>query len=360
MAKKHCIVIGSGILGASVSWHLARAGAAVTILEAERAGGRATRDSWAWINASWGNPEPYFHLRQRAMREWQRLSGEVPEVGLDWCGGLIWDLPPDQLEAFAKEHGAWGYALERIDGLRALQLEPGIKQAPDFALHMAQEGKVEPLGAALALLAASQKLGARLQVNTPVISLLQTDGRVTGVHTSNATLEADEVVIAAGIGSAALLGSLGLHYSVQAPAGLLVHSKPTRRLLNTLLMTPELHVRQTSEGRLVAGTDFVGSMDGTAPDILASRLYQKVQALVAGSEDVAMDFYTLGQRPTPGDGFPMLGRPKNSAGLYLVFSHSGITLATALGLFSAQELMNAAIDPLVLNYHPDRLLRFNA
>ena len=360
MAIKHCIVIGSGILGASVAWHLVRAGAEVTILEAEQAGGRATRDSWAWINASWGNPEPYFHLRQRSMQEWQRLSLQVPDVGLDWCGGLTWDLPPDQLETFAKEHGGWGYQLERVDRSRALKLEPGIKQPPAFALHMPQEGKVEPLGAALALLAAAQKLGAKLQVKTPVISLLQTDGRVTGVRTSHATLEADEVVIAAGIGSATLLGSLGLHYTVQAPAGLLVHSKPTRRLLKTLLMTPELHVRQTSEGRLVAGTDFVGSMDGTAPDILASRLYQKVQAMVAGSEDVAMDFYTLGQRPTPGDGFPMLGRPKKTAGLYLVLSHSGITLAPALGLFSAQELLNSVINPLVVNYHPNRLLRFNA
>ena len=245
MAKKHCIVIGSGILGASVAWHLARAGAAVTILEAEQAGGHATRDSWAWINASWGNPQPYFHLRQRAMQEWQRLARQVP----------------------------------------------------------------------------------------------------------------DEVVIAAGVGSAALLGSLGLQYTVHMPAGLLVHSKPTRRLLTTLLMTPELHVRQTSEGRLVAGTDFVGSMDGTAPDVMAAQLYQKVQAMVAGSEDVAMDFYTLGQRPTSGDGFPMVGRPKDTAGLYLVLSHSGITLAPALGLFSAQELLNGVRDPLLANYHPDRLLQ---
>jgi glycine/D-amino acid oxidase-like deaminating enzyme len=200
-------------------------------------------------------------------------------------------------------------------------------------------------------------MGASLQVNTPVISLLCSDDRITGVRTSNATLEADEVVIAAGIGSAALLDSLGLNYAVQTPAGLLVHSKPTTLLLKTLLMTPELHVRQTTEGRLVAGTDFVGSMDGTAPDILASRLYQKVQAMVAGSEDVAMDFYTMGQRPTPGDGFPMVGRPKDTAGLYLVLSHSGITLAPALGLFSAQELLNGVRDPLLANYHPDRLLK---
>jgi glycine/D-amino acid oxidase-like deaminating enzyme len=357
MAKKHFIVIGSGILGASIAWHLSAAGAAVTILEAGRAGGRATRDSWAWINASWGNPEPYFHLRQRAMQEWQRLAQQVPDVGLDWCGGLIWDLPPDQLEAFAKEHSAWGYQLERIDGARALQIEPGIRQAPDYALHMPQEGKVEPLGAALALLAAAQRLGARLEVGSPVISLLQTDGRVTGVRTNDALLQADEVVIAAGIGSVGLLRDFGLLYSANEPAGLLVHSKPTRRLLNSLLMTPELHVRQTSKGRLVAGTDFVGSMDGTAPDVLASRLYQKVQAMVAGSEDVALDFYTLGQRPTPADGFPMVGRPKGTAGLYLVLSHSGITLAPALGLFSTQELLNGLRDPLLANYHPDRLLQ---
>ena len=215
---------------------------------------------------------------------------------------------------------------------------------------------MEPLSAASALLTAARKMGVSLQVNTPVISLLRTDDRITGVRTSNATLEADEVVIAAGIGSAALLGSLGLQYTVQAPAGLLVHSRPTKRLLKSLLMTPELHVRQTSEGRLVAGTDFVGSMDGTAPDILASRLYQKVQAMVAGSEDVAMDFYTMGQRPTPGDGFPMVGRPKDTAGLYLVLSHSGITLAPALGLFATQELLSGVRDPLLSNYHPDRLL----
>jgi glycine/D-amino acid oxidase-like deaminating enzyme len=141
---------------------------------------------------------------------------------------------------------------------------------------------------------------------------------------------------------------------------MLVHSKPTERLLKKLLMTPELHVRQTSEGRLVAGTDFIGSMDATAPDILASRLYQKVQAMVAGSEDVAMDYYSLGQRPTPGDGLPMIGRPKDTAGLYLVLSHSGITLAPALGLFAAQELLHGARDFLVISYHPDRLLRSNA
>ena len=56
----------------------------------------------------------------------------------------------------------------------------------------------------------------------------------------------------------------------------------------------------------------------------------------------------------------MVGRPKDTAGLYLLLSHSGITLAPALGLFSSQELLGGVRDPLLANYHPDRLLRFNA
>jgi glycine/D-amino acid oxidase-like deaminating enzyme len=359
MAKKHCIVIGSGILGASIAWHLARDGAAVTILEAEQAGGRATRDSWAWINASRGNPEPYVRLRLRAMHEWTRLARELPGVGLDWCGGLIWDLPPDQLEAFAAEHGAWGYDLQRVNAAGALRLEPGLQHAPNYALYATQEGKVEPLAAALALLAAAQSLGATLHTGTQADELVQRNGRVVGVRANADLLEADEVVLAAGTGSATLLAGLGLHYAIDAPAGLLVHSKPTRPLLKRLLMAPGLHVRQTSDGRLVAGADFVGSMGDTDPDTQAAELHRRVQAMVAGAQDLTLDFYTMGQRPTPGDGFPMVGRPKDTPGLYLVLSHSGITLAPALGLFCADELLRCVRSPLLEKYHPDRLLRFS-
>ncbi|TCU15825.1 FAD dependent oxidoreductase [Rhizobium sullae] len=55
-AKQHVIVVGAGIIGASIAWHLAKADAAVTVI-AQETGGVATPNSFAWINASWGNPE---------------------------------------------------------------------------------------------------------------------------------------------------------------------------------------------------------------------------------------------------------------------------------------------------------------
>src|SRR5882672_5238210 len=100
-AQKHIVVVGAGIIGASIAWHLTVAGARVSVFDANGAGGVATRNSFAWINASWGNPEPYFRLRIRAMAEWRRLAAEVPKIPLAWSGGLVWDLPAAELEAYA-------------------------------------------------------------------------------------------------------------------------------------------------------------------------------------------------------------------------------------------------------------------
>src|SRR5258708_15641506 len=108
------LIVGAGIVGASVAWHLARAGARVTVVDAGELGGVATRKSWGWINASWGNPEAYFRLRVQAMEEWRRLERELPEIRVAWVGGLLWELPPAALEAFAVEHRACGYDIRRV------------------------------------------------------------------------------------------------------------------------------------------------------------------------------------------------------------------------------------------------------
>ncbi len=357
MSQKRVIVIGVGIIGASISWHLAKAGADVTIIDLGAGGGIATPNSWAWINASWGNPEPYFRLRARSMLEWRRVDREVPGLAVDWCGGLLWDLSPDKLEAYAVEHSGWGYGIRRVDRAGALRIEPNLKHPPDFALHVAEEGKVEPVATTLAFLAAAEALGATVLRDTPVKWLHEKNGHIAGVAIDDGVLHADEVVIAAGAGAGPLLDGIGISVALTAPAGLLVHSKPVAEVLRGLVMAPELHVRQTSEGRLVAGSDFSGSVDLDNVGEAAAELYAKVQDMVAGSEKLEMEFHTLGYRPTPADGFPVIGRPRNMQGLYLTVMHSGVTLAPAVGLFTACELLDGQRDRLLGPYHPDRLLK---
>jgi glycine/D-amino acid oxidase-like deaminating enzyme len=348
------VVVGAGIIGASIAWHLASAGTPVTVVDAGEAGGVATPNSFAWINASAGNPEPYFRLRIRAMAEWRRLAAAVPDLPLDWCGGLCWDQPRPELEAYARQHGGWGYGIRRVERADALRIEPNLAAPPDFALHVAEEGAVEPRGAALALLADAERRGARFMARNSVTALVRRSGGVAGIDTTGGRLAADEVVLAAGAGTAALAAGVGIDLPMTTPPGLLVHSRPHAKLLNGLVMAPELHMRQTAEGRIVSATDFGGSEPGADAEAEAREVFAQTKAMLRGADDLALDFHSTGYRPTPADGFPVIGRAKGCAGLYLAVMHSGITLAPAVGRFAAEEILAGRRDPLLTPYGASR------
>ncbi|WP_430681778.1 NAD(P)/FAD-dependent oxidoreductase [Mesorhizobium australafricanum] len=346
---KDVIVIGAGIIGASIAWHLTKAGARVTVISESGAGGVATPNSFAWINASWGNSEVYFRLRIRAMTEWKRLAKDVPGLPLAWCGGLCFDLPPDRLEAYAAEHSSWGYGIERVDRERAAQIEPNLVDPPDFAVYVAEEGVAEPAATAKALLADAVRLGARVIVGA-VDRLTLSDGKVTGGVVSGETIGADEVVVAAGTGAPAIAATAGIKLPLDTPPGLIVHSRPYRKLLNGLVLAERLHMRQTAEGRIIAGSDFAGGDPGESPEATARELFVVAKAALHGADGLELDFHTVGYRPTPADGFPIIGRTEGVGGLYIAVLHSGITLAPAVGLFATREILDGERDGLLKPY----------
>lgn len=351
---KNIIVVGAGIVGASIAWHLTRAGATVTILAGGGPGGVATPNSFAWINASWGNPRPYFDLRTRSMQEWTRLAEEVPGLPLRWCGALCFDLPPDELESFAREHGAWGYGIRAVDAAGAARIEPALAAPPSRALHVAAEGMAEPVAATRMLLADAQRRGAVLRIDIAALSLVADGSKVTAVDTGQGRLTADEIVVAAGAATPGLLAEVGIAVPLETPPGLLVHSRPHAPLLKGLVIGERAHLRQTAEGRIVAGSDFAGTAPGDDPLATAEELFGVVQSMLSGGEMLELDFHTVGYRPTPVDGFPIIGRPAATAGPYTAVMHSGITLAPAVGLFAAQEIVSGDRDPLLAPYGPER------
>lgn len=348
-AAKQVIVIGAGIIGASTAWHLSRAGAQVTVIADSAAGGVATPNSFAWINASWGNPEPYFRLRTRAMAEWSRLAQDLPDLPLIWCGGLCWDLPAADMETYATEHSAWGYGISQVDRAGAARIEPNLTELPDFALHVAEEGVAEPVAAVRALLADAERHGAKT-ISSTVTALVQTGGRITGVDTSHGLIASDEVVVAAGVGSPEIAATAGINLPIETPPGLIVHSRPHEKLLNGLVLAERLHMRQTAEGRIIAGSDFGGADPGMDAEATAHALFAAMKAMLRDSDGLELDFHTVGYRPTPIDGFPIIGRAEGLDGVYVAVMHSGITLAPAIGLFAAREILDGERDPLLAPY----------
>lgn len=341
-------VVGAGIIGASIAWHLVKGGARVIVV-AEEEGGVATPNSFAWINASWGNPEPYFRLRIRSMAEWRRLAVELPEAAPNWCGGLCFDMSADALDAYERQHGAWGYGMRRVGREEIARLEPALAEVPDEALFVAEEGAVEPDATARVLVADAVKRGAELR-RTKAAGLAVSGDRITGVETAGGTIAADHVVVAAGAGTPALAETAGIDIPMETPPGLLVQSQPHPRIVQRVVNAPDLHFRQTSDGRIVAGADYGGSEVGASAEATARSVFDTLKAKLVGGEALEFGRYTVGYRPTPGDGFPVIGGLAGRPGLYLAMMHSGITLAPAVGRFAAEEILEGRRDPLLEPY----------
>jgi glycine/D-amino acid oxidase-like deaminating enzyme len=355
MTQKDIIVIGGGIVGASIAWHLTRAGAKVRLIAGKR-GGVATPTSFAWINASWGTPLAYFKLRTHSIRLWSSLAEAVPDLPLAKVGGLCWDLPEADLLAYEQEHAGWGYSVRSVTADEAAVIEPALKSPPALAAHVAEEGAAEPALTAEILINDAIAHGAELIEGVPVIALNHDGGRISGVVTDAGVLAADHVVVAAGIDTVRLAAAIGIDVPVDAPPGLIVHSRPVEKILSGLMMAPELHVRQTLAGRIIAGTDFAGTDPGEHPERAAAELFAKVQEFLIGGDGLGMEFYTVGYRPTPRDGFPILGAPDGVEGLTLAVTHSGVTLAPAIGALLTDEILAGAQSPLLAPY---RLSRFS-
>ncbi|MBY0317168.1 MAG: FAD-binding oxidoreductase [Reyranella sp.] len=337
-AKPEILVVGGGIIGASIAWHLADRGARVTVIDGGEPGGIATRNSWAWINVSWGNPEPYFRLRAQAMEEWRRLEREIPAVRVAWTGSLNWELPGDRLEAFAAQHAAWGYDVRCVGRDEAARIEPSLADPPELAVHAPREGAVDPLDVTRVLLSAACERGAMLAAGRFAQSIEVRGGRVVGVDTENGRLIADTVVVAAGAGAAELAATAGFVLPVSAPPAVLAATRPMPRLLNGLVMTPELQLRQAADGRLVAAASAEAAVD----------LLAAMKALFRPNRTTMdLDFQIVASRPIPRDRLPLVGRAVGIDGLYFAVTHSGITLAPALGSMAAEEILAGRRHPLL-------------
>lgn len=353
MSKK-VIVIGGGIIGASAAYHLAREGAEVTLLEqAPAMGSVATAHSWAWLNASWGNPPDYVALRMEALKQWRALAEVHPKLRPRWCGGLLWDLPEDELKAYVAERRLQGHQVDIVSGDDVKRMEPGLAESPELAVFVAGEGDIDPVVATEGFIAAAVKQGAKIQGSVSVKRLVEKSGVVSIELGDGTILSADEIVLAAGVATAPLLKGIGITLAMEHPPGLLIRAKAAAHSLRGLVMAPGVHARQQDDGVIIAGCEFTGADPGTDSAKTAQDLFKRLTELLKAKPDYIG--YGVGERPTPADGFPAIGRPKGTRNLYVMVMHSGITLAPAAGNFAAREIMAGERDPLLAPYHPDRL-----
>ena len=361
MATPNVVVVGGGIIGSSIAWHLAH-DAQVTVI-AEELGGVATPNSFAWINAAYDNERFYYDFRYRSMKRWAEIAAEVPGLPLHWGGSLNWDKEDAELEKYLENHEEWGYGIVRIERSEIEQAEPQLEEGlvPEWGLKAFEEGTLEAAEAARLLIEhAEQAFGAEV-VEGSVEGFLHagngSDGCVRGVRTSSGReIVADHVVLAAGLGSVPLLAAEGISLPLEGRDGMLVNSKPTsKKFLDALINDKDLHMRQTIvEGRIRAGADYTGGDVGDDPQETAEKLFAQVQASLVDGDELEFDYYTIGTRPDPEDGLPILGPVPGLEGITVAAMHSGVTLAPIVGELMSKQILTGESDPALESFRFDR------
>lgn len=121
------------------------------------------------------------------------------------------------------------------------------------------------------------------------------------------------------------------------------------KLLNGVVYSTELHLRQTADGRIRSGSDFGGSDPTDDPQSVADDLFAKVKKAFKGGNTLEYDYYTIGYRPTPQDGLPILGET-GVDGLTVAVMHSGVSNGALVGQLISQEVLTGEKDPMLANF----------
>lgn len=327
------VVVGAGLVGASVAYHAARAGAAVFLIDRSLPASGVTGDSFAWVRGpiAWAAMDGSAPLRRTALEDWARLEREVPGVRVRWSGSLAWG------EDALSETDTLG-ADERFAGADEIsRLEPNLRAAPTEAIWRPRDGAIDPVAVTEALIDAARRQGAQVRLGESVRWLRTKDGAVVGVDASMGSFPSRTVVLAAGVEVPTLCAAVGVDLPIAASPAALMRFHASPGLLRRVLQCPWGDVRQTEDGMLLAAA---GTANKDERQRNAHATLLRLKTMLSDVHDVQLSDVRIGARPVPVDGLPILGSLPGHPGGYIAVMHSAVTLAPVVGRLVVEEVLD--------------------
>jgi glycine/D-amino acid oxidase-like deaminating enzyme len=372
------IVIGGGIIGVSVAYRLAQAGADVTLLEAGRLAGGTSSTSFAWMNSNNKAPVEYHRLNLGGMSEHATLAEELGRASwLHVDGNVIWEDPelpgisepvvPVRGEAFARKMQRlceWGYPIEMLTPAELAAIHPDIRvhDGVERVAYFPTEGWVEVPRLVAALAYAASAHGADIRTGQDVVEIIREGDWVVGVRTATGDLiSADVVVSCAGRWTDQVTALTGTAIPMAPTLGLLAISKPVATTLRSLVHTTAVNIRPDGGSRvMIASYGHDGRLTPDTSEVTlrryAGEILERATAILPALEGGEIEAIRLGSRSMPQDHYPVVGAISGLEGLYVIATHSGVTMGPLLGRLAAREILTGEKDDRLATFRPERLL----
>lgn len=392
-------VVGGGITGASVAYHLARrSDRRVVVFERERVAARTTAKSAGYVGFRGGHTRTHRELMRRAIRLYNEfLSDSGTDARHRTLGGLGLATTADGRDQLRSRYRTARQAGDEHDGqfveyfegdaLAESMLLPDVRlDAVEAALFWPNYGYVSPAPLAREFATRARRAGAELRTDTEVTDIVESgtgtgsggpsgtgtgsgsdDVAVRAIRTEDGSVDVDHLVLAAGPWNERLAASVGLdlpvRYSV-APA--IVVDDPSRNSYPSLTHRESgVYLRQHHDQRVFLG-HYQGAYDeaspgsGTIPDSVPPEtrrlILETASRLVPGLDDPEIRDEWVGLRTLTPDRNPVVGWT-DVAGLSIAsYNATGIQHAPAVGDILSRQILDG--DP-TRHYEDVSITRFD-
>ncbi len=349
------IVVGGGVIGCSVAFHLQKARAQVVLLERGPIAGEASSAAAGMLidPIEDAGSRPFDELRRASLtmyplllREVQRLSGTDVEYAR--CG-MIRAARSQALARRLKALARRRRGIEWLEGSDLQKLEPALDPSLLGAAWCEADADLNPGLLTKAFSGAAKKLGTTVRPQTMMTGFLGRGPRVEGVSTNLGDVHADAVVLAAGPWTGMLSQRLGVRLSTPPMRGQMLAYRSAA--IRHAIWGEDGYLVPKPRGVIFAGATIedVGFRKGTTERALAG-LRRMAGALVPELSRAKVAQSWSGLRPGSPDGLPIIGRFPGRENVYLATGHfrNGILLAPITG---------SLVSDLVLTGRADRRLR---
>ncbi|KUN88310.1 NAD(P)/FAD-dependent oxidoreductase [Streptomyces griseoruber] len=292
------VVIGGGVIGTSIAYHLAAAGVRdVLLVERDDLGAGSTSKAAGGVRAQFSD-ELNIQLGARSLEAFGRFGEEFGhDIGLHRVGYLFLLSTPEEVASFeagVRLQNALGVPSRMIDPAEARRLSPLITtDGLRAAAFSPDDGHCTPEAVVQGYAAAARRCGARILRRTAVTGIETRGDTITGVTTTLGPITTDTVICAAGAWSRSVGAMVGVDLPVQPLRRQIAVTEAVPGLPPDLPMTIDftttLYFHSEGPGLLVGMSDpderpgfatdthdrwiprLAGALEHRAPDILELR-----------------------------------------------------------------------------------------
>ena len=366
------VVIGAGVIGCSIAYHLAKAGAGrVVVLDKGGICSGMTYRSGALVRLHYTNP----HEARLALKAYDYFHNWDDLVGGD-CGfqqtGFLMVVPPPQVDSLEKNVAmlrGLGVNTEIITPAEVREAQP-FARADDIgaAAYEPLSGYADPHRTTLSLADAAKRHGAVFDTGRAVTAIRTAHGRVQGVETARGPIDAGAVVCAAGPWAGPLLATAGVAFNLTPTlVDVVYYRRPPETSAGHMVYIDRaagLYFRAASGRQTFVGANHDSVQTGD-PDNVADANAPEHEPLARARVSARIPAYATaayahghqGVYDSSEDGRAVLDQAPGVGGLFIAggFSGTGFKKSPAVGLVMSELVMGKAPTVPIL---PFRFTRF--